>query len=178
LFGILVFTVIGIYISQKACNRDSALEKKIDKTEQQAVTKDIEVADAKTQADQQSVVTKAAVKRTQATRQATPKNTSVADAEKAVKVVYPEEIHESKPADRTIPVTQEFIDTAKHSAQEVQDLRAENTEHVKNEVSKDAVIQKQTEDLKLKDTEITYYKALKCESTSFLFGLIKKKRCK
>lgn len=87
-------------------------------------------------------------------------------------------------AQSRVEVSQEFIDTANKSFTEVVLLRqavdalqqARAAEKETKEALKE-VVKAKDETIKLKDEQLDEYRKLKCDQTSFLFGLIKNKRC-
>lgn len=92
---------------------------------------------------------------------------------------------------QTVQVTQGFVDDANKSFQETRSLRtaldaSEAASKAKDESlkAKDETIAAKNDLLKIKDDKIELlngtiedYRKIKCDKTSFLFGLIKNTRC-
>lgn len=80
-------------------------------------------------------------------------------------------------AQKKVEVSQEFIDSANRSFMELVLSRQAVVSLESALKAKDEVVAAKNETIKLQMEQIEMYRKLKCDKTSFLFGVIKNTRC-
>ena len=86
---------------------------------------------------------------------------------------------------QTVQVPQDYLDSSAKAFREVIALRSaveaqKQAMDSKDQLvaTQDALIKSQATEIKLREEELDYYRKLKCDKTSFFFGVIKLTRCR